>query len=102
MDAYERLYGRSLEVAVEDTLQRGYALMPTNVLPYVSGVAVTVPCRTGSPHTALSVSALSNRIMEDDRYARIVSLLQTEADAIATALQAGPDPARRAAATTSA
>jgi DNA-binding IclR family transcriptional regulator len=83
MDAYEKLYGRTMEAAVTDTVQRGYALMPTNVLPYVSGVAVTVPTRAGSPHTALAVSALANRIMDEERYVRIAAILHQEAAVVA-------------------
>jgi DNA-binding IclR family transcriptional regulator len=86
MGAYEKLYGRSLEIAVADTLQRGFALMPTNVLPYVSGVAVTVPTRTGSPHTALAVSALAHRIMDDERYLHIAAILRQEAALVAAML----------------
>lgn len=84
--AYERLYGRTLEMAVADTVQRGFALMPINVMPYVGGVGVTVPSRTGGPHTALSVSALTNRIMDEDRYMRIVAILREEAAVIAATL----------------
>lgn len=85
-DAYEKLYGRSLQAAVADTLQRGFALMPTNVLPYISGVAVTVPTRTGSPHTALAVSALADRIMGDERYLHVAAILKKEAAAVAALL----------------
>ncbi len=86
MESYEKLYGMTLDGAVADTLQRGYALMPINVVPYVSAVAVTIPSRTGTPHVALSVSALSPRIMEGERYADIVRLLREEAAVIGAAL----------------
>jgi DNA-binding IclR family transcriptional regulator len=88
MESYEKLYGMSLEAAVDDAVRRGFALMPINVVPYVSAVGVSIPSRTGTPHAALSVSALSNRIMDGDRYEAISRLLHTEANAIATALHA--------------
>lgn len=90
MESYERLYGLSLEAAVDDAVRRGFALMPINVLPYVSAVGVTIPSRTGTPHAALSVSALTHRIMGADRYEMISRLLRTEAGVIARALHA-PD-----------
>lgn len=88
MESYEKLYGLSLEAAVDDAVRRGFALMPINVLPYVSAVGVNIPSRTSTPHAALSVSALTNRIMEGDRYEVISRLLRTEAGVIATALHA--------------
>ena len=88
MESYEKLYGMSLEAAVDDAVRRGFALMPINVVPYVSAVGVNIPSRTGTPHAALSVSALSNRIMDGERFEAIIRLLRTEADAIATALHA--------------
>jgi DNA-binding IclR family transcriptional regulator len=87
-EPYEKLYGRPLARAVQDARERGYALMPINVLPYVSGVGVAIPAATGTPHTALSVSALSNRLMEHDRHADVARLLQAEARSIAAACQA--------------
>ncbi len=50
---YENLYGISFENAVENSLRLGYALMPTNVLPYISAVGVAIPSQAGSPHTSL-------------------------------------------------
>ena len=88
MESYEKLYGVSLEAAVDDALRRGFALMPINVLPYVSAVGASIPSRTSTSHAALSVSALTHRIMGADRYEVISRLLRTEADVIARALQA--------------
>lgn len=88
IEPYEKLYGRSLEQAVLDARQRGFALMPINVVPYVSGVGVVVPASAGAPHTALSVSALSNRLLEDDRYLAVAELLLVEARSIAAACAA--------------
>jgi DNA-binding IclR family transcriptional regulator len=88
MESYEKLYGMSLEAAVDDAVRRGFALMPVNVVPYVSAVGMTIPSRTGTPHAALSVSALHHRIMDGERYEAISRLLRTETDAIAGALHA--------------
>ncbi len=88
MESYEKLYARSLAAAVDDTIRRGFALMPVNVVPYVSAVAVTIPGRMGPAHAALSVSALSSRILEQQRYTEIVRLLRAEAEVIAAALHA--------------
>lgn len=83
MKTYERLYGRSLEAAVEDTLERGYALLPINVVPYVSGVGVCIPSRTGTPHVAISVSALADRVMLNERHRALSEQLMKEATTIA-------------------
>lgn len=85
---YGKLYGRTLEEAVRDARQRGFALMPVNVVPYVSGVGVAITARTGTPHTALSVSALSNRLLEKERYRQVARLLQEEARRVAAACRA--------------
>ncbi|NML44153.1 IclR family transcriptional regulator [Ramlibacter sp. G-1-2-2] len=87
-EPYEKLYGRPLEEAVRDARGRGYALMPVNVLPYMSGVGVALPAVTGTPHTALSVSALSNRLMEKERHREVALLLQQEARIVASACAA--------------
>ena len=87
-EPYEKLYGRPLEEAVGDARGRGFALMPVNVVPYVSGVGVAIPAGTGAPHTALSVSALSKRMMENERYLQVAKLLQEEARRVAAACQA--------------
>jgi len=86
MESYEKLYGMSLDVAVSKTIQRGFALMPINVVPYVSAVAVSIPSRIGPPHAALSVSALSSRIMENDRFVDIVRVMRDEAEEISRLL----------------
>lgn len=86
MESYEKLYGMSLDVAVSHTTQRGFALMPINVVPYVSAVAVAIPSRIGPPNAALSISALSSRIMENDRFVEIVRLMRIEAEEIARSL----------------
>lgn len=90
MESYEKLYGMSLDVAVLETINRGFALMPINVVPYVSAVAVAIPSRVGPPHAALSVSALSSRIMEGDRFVEIVRLMRIEVEEIARSMHSGP------------
>jgi DNA-binding IclR family transcriptional regulator len=86
MEYYEQLYGIAFEEAVQDALHRGFALMPINVLPYTSAVGVCVPISAGSAQVALSVSALSSRIMDDQRYLSISALLKEEAEKIAAQL----------------
>lgn len=88
LEPYEKLYGLPLEQSVRDARERGFAFMPINVLPYVSGVGVAIPAATGTPHTALSVSALSNRLVDNGRYLAVAQLLRQEALAIAAACQA--------------
>jgi DNA-binding IclR family transcriptional regulator len=85
LQPYELLYRQTLRQLAEDAQARGFALMPVNVLPYVSGVAVAIPAAAGSPHSALSVSALSARLMDNERYMDVVRLLEEEAQAIAAA-----------------
>ncbi len=85
---YEALYGLSLEQAVRDARQQGFAWMPVNVLPYLSGVGVTVPAAAGTPHVALSVSAISSRLMDNNRYVAVARILQEEAESIAAACRA--------------
>lgn len=87
-EPYEKLYGQPLEDAVRDARNRGFALMPLMVLPYLSGVGVAIPAMTGTAHTALSVSALSNRLMDKARYRDVAKLLQEEAGRVAEACAA--------------
>lgn len=88
MTYYERVTGESTADAVERSTTLGFALMPTNVMPYVSGVGVAIETVSGPAMLALSVSALSDRIMADRRYLAIAGLLQREACAIGGALAA--------------
>lgn len=67
----------------------GFALNHDNILPEVSAVGVAIPPQAGRPYAALSVAALTTRIMKDDRYLAIAALLQREAKEIADQLQAG-------------
>ncbi len=83
MEQYERLTSRRTLDAIEASRQLGFALMPTNVMPYVSAVGVSIPSGAGAPIAALSVSALTDRIMVGKRYIEIAALLRREANVIA-------------------
>jgi DNA-binding IclR family transcriptional regulator len=90
MKQYERLTGHSTLEAIKRSRELGFALMPVNVMPYVSAVAVAIPSLAGPPNASLSVSALNDRIMPGHRYRQIASLLQQEADKIFSALVSPP------------
>jgi len=64
----------------------GYALNHDNILPHVSAVGVAIPPRLGIPYAALSVTALTSRMMAGDRRETIVRWLQEESRAIAAQL----------------
>ncbi|HTJ98369.1 MAG TPA: IclR family transcriptional regulator [Bordetella sp.] len=64
---------------VENARRLGFALNHDNILPEVSAVGVAIPARAGQPYAALSVAALTSRIMKDNRYRAIAALLQREA-----------------------
>lgn len=86
MESYERLTGRSTAEAVQHSLALGFALMPTHVTPFVSAVGVAIPGRAGPVNSSLSVSALTDRILNNDRYLTIAKLLKKEVDEIALLL----------------
>lgn len=69
------------------SLELGFALNNNNIIPEVSAVGVTIPARFGPPFAALSVSALSSRMMQGQRFRQIVRWLEAEAKAIASKLQ---------------
>jgi DNA-binding IclR family transcriptional regulator len=87
LEPYEKPYARSSEAAVRDAWRRGYALMPVNVVPYVSGVGVAIPAGAGTAHTALCVSALSDRLLQNRRYRQVARLLREEAMRVAAACE---------------
>lgn len=64
----------------------GYALNHDNIIPHVSAVGVAIPPRLGIPYAALSVTALTSRMMEGDRRETIVRWLREESRAIAALL----------------
>jgi DNA-binding IclR family transcriptional regulator len=68
---------------VDKARRLGFALNHDNILPEVSAVGVAIPARTGRPYAALSVAALTSRIMKGDRYKAIAAMLRREAEAIA-------------------
>jgi DNA-binding IclR family transcriptional regulator len=80
-DAVRRMLARALEL--------GFALNCNNIIPDVSAVGVAIPARLGSPFAALSVSALTNRLMDQGRHLRIVDWLLEEAQLIAAKLWGG-------------
>lgn len=88
MAYYERVTGESTADAVARSIALGFALMPTNVMPYVSGVGVAIETGSVPVTLALSVSALSDRIMVDRRYLAIAKMLQRETCTIGHALAA--------------
>lgn len=88
MAYYERLTGESTAAALERCKRLGFALMPTNVMPYVSGVGVAIEVPQSHTGCSLSVSGLSDRIMDNERYLGIAGILRREAEAVATQLQA--------------
>jgi DNA-binding IclR family transcriptional regulator len=90
MKQYERLTGLSTLEAIKRSRELGFALMPVNVMPYVSAVAVAIPSLAGPPNASLSVSALNDRIMPGQRYLEIAKLLQREAAKIATSVASPP------------
>lgn len=77
-DVVRRMLARSRKL--------GYALNHDNILPHVSAVGVAIPPRLGIPYAALSVSALTTRMMEADRRMTIVRWLQEESRVIAAQL----------------
>ena len=68
------------------SLELGFALNNNNIIPDVSAVGVAIPARFGPPFAALSVSALSSRMMPGQRFRKIVRWLEAEARQIASAL----------------
>jgi DNA-binding IclR family transcriptional regulator len=72
---------------VERALTLGFALNNNNIVPEVSAVGVAIPARFGPPFAALSVSALTSRMMYGQRFRQIVRWLQTEATTIARKLE---------------
>lgn len=64
----------------------GFALNHNEILPEVSAVGVAIPARCGPPYAALSVAALTSRILPEDRFKMIVNLLQEECKVISASL----------------
>jgi DNA-binding IclR family transcriptional regulator len=73
---------------VERAVSLGFALNNNNIVPEVSAVGVAIPARFGPPFAALSVSALTSRMMHGQRFRQIVRWLETEAATVARKLDA--------------
>jgi DNA-binding IclR family transcriptional regulator len=73
-------YGMLTADVVRQLVQRarvlGYALNHNNIVPEVSAVGVAIPTRLGIPFAALSVSALTSRMMQGDRRLQMVEWLR--------------------------
>ena len=77
-DVVRQMLSRSVEL--------GFALNNNNIIADVSAVGVAIPSSCGLPFAALSVSALSSRMMQGQRFREIVRWMRSEANAIALAL----------------
>ena len=82
IEQYGMLTGAVVRRMVQRARKLGYALNHENILPEVSAVGVAIPARVGAPFAALSVSALTSRLMPDNRYEQVVKWLREEASAI--------------------
>lgn len=78
-----RHYGMLTADVVRSMLARaldlGFALNHDNIVPEVSAVGVAIPARFGPPFAALSVSAVTSRMMHAQRFRQVVRWLQAEA-----------------------
>ncbi|HEU4652313.1 MAG TPA: IclR family transcriptional regulator C-terminal domain-containing protein, partial [Croceibacterium sp.] len=84
--AYGMLTADVVRMMVARAIDLGFALNLNNIVPHVSAVGVPIPSRVGRPFAALSVNALTNRMMDDGRHLRIVDWLREESQAIAAML----------------
>ena len=64
----------------------GYGLNHDNIVAHVSAVGLAIPSRLGAPYAALSVSALTSRMMAAGRRQQVVGWLDQEAREIASRL----------------
>lgn len=83
-------YGMLSQGVVRKMLARaielGFALNYNEIIPDVSAVGVAIPPRLGRPIAALSVSALSSRMMQGKRHLQVVEWLREEARSVADRL----------------
>lgn len=84
---YGMLTGDVVRGMLARSLDLGFALNNNNIIPDVSAVGVAILARFGAPFAALSVSALSSRMMEGQRFRQIVRWLEAEAKVIASKLR---------------
>lgn len=71
---------------VARAIELGFALNLNNIVPHVSAVGIAIPARVGRPYAALSVSALTNRMMDSGRHLQVVEWLREESKVIAAML----------------
>ena len=67
---------------VARAIDLGFLLNLNNIVPHVSAVGVAIPSRVSRPYGALSVSALTNRMMDSGRHLQIVEWLREESQEI--------------------
>lgn len=87
-----RRYGMLTPAVVRSMVARAleldFALNNNDIVPEISAVGVAIPARFGPPFGALSVSALTTRMMEGRRFRQIVRWLDAEARKIARKMEA--------------
>jgi DNA-binding IclR family transcriptional regulator len=83
---YGMLTAEVVKGLVARAIGLGFALNANNIIPHVSAVGLAIPVRTGLPYAALSVSALTTRMMDDGRHLRVVEWLREESLRIAARL----------------
>jgi DNA-binding IclR family transcriptional regulator len=84
--AYGMLDADVVRAMIRRAQELGFALNQDNIIPDVAAVGVAIPSRVGVPFAALSVSALTSRMIPGDRYRTVVQWLRREAEAIAAKL----------------
>jgi DNA-binding IclR family transcriptional regulator len=86
ISAYGMLNADVVRAMIRRAEELGFALNHDNIIPDVAAVGVAIPSRAGVPFAALSVSALTSRMIPGDRYRTVVQWLRREAAAIAAKL----------------
>jgi DNA-binding IclR family transcriptional regulator len=82
------LTAKTVSRLVVDSRKSGYALVKNHVVPDVSAVGVAIQARCGLPYAAISVSALTSRMMQPGRLQQVVGWLEAESRDIAERLNA--------------
>jgi DNA-binding IclR family transcriptional regulator len=80
---YGFLNGNVVRQMLSRSMELGFALNNNNIIADVSAVGVVIPSTCGLPFAALSVSALTSRMMAGQRFREIVRWMQSEANSIA-------------------
>jgi DNA-binding IclR family transcriptional regulator len=86
LQQYGFLTGDAVRQMLNRSRELGFALNNNNIIAEVSAVGVAIPTSVGRPFAALSVSALSSRMMLGQRFRKIVGWMRAEASAIAQTL----------------